>query len=95
MLGTLHVDLLFIGCDGASSEDGFYTTDLHVASNEQAMMRIADRVVVVTESEKFGKRAFSRYARPEDISLVVTDAALPERDLRNLQERGVTVTIAE
>ncbi len=95
MLQALHVDVLFIGCDGADSEAGFYTADLHVSSLEQAMMRISDRVVVVTESAKFGKRAFARYAVPEEIHTLVTDPALPERDLKNLQERGVTVMVTE
>ncbi len=95
LLQTLRVDVLFIGCDGANSEDGFYTADLHVSSLEQAMMRISDRVVVVTESAKFGRRAFARYARPEEIHTVITDAALAERDQRNLEERGVTVIVVK
>lgn len=95
LLRTLHVDILFIGCDGANSEDGFYTADLHVSSLEQAMMRISDRVVVVTESGKFGKRAFARYARPEEIHTLVTDDGLAEKDRKNLEERGVTVVLVD
>lgn len=95
MLQSLHVDVIFMGCDGANSEEGVYTADLHIASLEQAMMRIADRVVIVTESSKFGKRAFSRFARPEEIHTLVTDTSLNETDRQNLQERGVTVLLAE
>ncbi len=95
MLQALHVDILFMGCDGADSEAGFYTADLHVSSLEQAMMRISDRVVVVTESGKVGKRAFARYAVPEEIHTLVTDRALPGKDLKNLEERGVTVIFAD
>ena len=31
-LASLRVDILFIGCDGASAEEGFYTADLHLPS---------------------------------------------------------------
>jgi len=93
-LAALHVDILFIGCDGADSEAGFYTADVHLSSVEQAMIRSAGRVVVVTESSKFGRRAFARYATPDQVDTVVTDSHLPAEDRLNLEERGVSVLIA-
>ncbi|MHB9133308.1 MAG: DeoR/GlpR family DNA-binding transcription regulator [Armatimonadota bacterium] len=95
MLKNLHVDILFIGCDGADSTAGFYSTDINVASLEKAMIGITSRIVVVTESTKFGKRAFSRYATPQEIHTVVTDSCLSAQDRANLEERGATVLIAE
>jgi len=95
MLGSFHIDILFMGCDGANSRDGFYTADLHVSSLEQAMIRIAGRVVVVTESVKFGNKAFVRYATPEQINTLVTDPDLRSVDRANLAEHGVHVIFAE
>lgn len=94
-LAALHVDILFIGCDGADSQAGFYSADVHLSSVEQAMIRSAERVVVVTESAKFGRRAFVRYATPDQVDTVVTDAHLPAEDRLNLQERGVAVLIVD
>lgn len=93
MLGEIRVDILFIGCDGASAEDGFYSDDLHISSLEQAMTRIASQVVVVTESTKFGRRAFSRYATAEEVDVVITDSGISDRDRRGLTERGVEVVV--
>ena len=95
LLEEIRVDILFMGCDGASSDDGFYTNDLHVSSIEQAMIRVADRVVVVTESAKFGRRAFARYALVEGADIVVTDACISPEDRRNLTERGITLIVAD
>ena len=95
MLSSLHIDLLFMGCDGATAADGFYSADLHVSSLEQAMIRIADRVVVVTESHKFGKKSFVRYATPAQIHTIISDAGLTAADRANLQEVGVQVLIAQ
>jgi len=94
MLSGFHVDTLFIGSDGANSIDGFYTTEARISSLEQTMIRIAERVVLVSESSKFGRRAFVRYATPRDIDVVVTDENLSGQDRRNLEEQGVEVLIA-
>jgi len=94
MLRTFHVDTLFIGCDGANSLDGFYTTESLISALKQTMIGIAERVVLVTESAKFVRRAFARYAVPSEINIVVTDSDLPELDRSNLENAGVTVMVA-
>jgi len=95
MLKSFHVDILFIGCDGADSKSGFYASDLLISSLEQEMINIASRVVVVTESWKFGRKGFVRYAKPEQVHTLVTDARLSSTDRTNLTESGINVLIAE
>jgi|LSQX01.2.fsa_nt_gb DeoR/GlpR family transcriptional regulator of sugar metabolism len=90
-LAGLQVDLLFMGCDGADSREGFYTADVHLSSLEQAMIRSAQRVVLVTESEKFRQRALVRTAPPEAIHTLVTDRGLSAEDEANLAEAGVRI----
>ena len=94
-LAHLHADLLFVGCVGANSTHGFYMSDLYLTSNVRAMLQAADRVVVVAESGKFHQRALSCYAGPQEVSVVVTDAGLPEEDRKQLEEQGVEVIIAD
>lgn len=91
----LSVDTLFLGCDGADSRDGFYMADLHVASLAQAMVVASRRVVVVTESARFGRRSFARSVVPQQVQYVVTDPGLTARDRTNLEDRGVRLLIAE
>ena len=67
MMKNIHVDILFIGCNGADSKRGFYTSDIRISSLEEQMITTADRVVVVTESSKFGRKAFVRFAMPEQV----------------------------
>ena len=95
MVKNFHVDILFIGCDGARSNDGFYTTEIQHSTLEQAMISIADHVVVVTESHKFAQHAFVRYAPIDGADMVITDPGLTDTDRSNLEERGVEVVIAE
>ncbi len=95
LLSDIRVDVLFIGCDGADSRTGFYSNDLHISSIEQAMIRIAQRVVVVTESAKFRRRAFSRYATVPEVDVLVTDAGLSAQDRAHLEKQGVDVMVCE
>ncbi len=94
MLKSFHVDILFVGCDGADSRGGFYTSDLRIYGLELEMIDIADRVVVVTESVKFNRKAFVCYATPDRVHTLVTDKGLSAVDRRNLEDRGVTILIA-
>lgn len=94
VLSNFHVDVLFIGCDGAHSVDGFYTTESRTSAMEQAMIKIADCVVLVTESAKFGRHSFVRFATPGDINVLVTDDGLYAEDRISLEEQGVEVMIA-
>ncbi|MHB9037971.1 MAG: DeoR/GlpR family DNA-binding transcription regulator [Armatimonadota bacterium] len=95
MLESLHVNTLFLGCDGADSLTGLYTVDLHVAKFEHAMMLIADRVVVVTESHKFRKKAFAKFGTWRESHLLVTDSGLSMQDRKNLEDQGIQILIAE
>ena len=95
LLKGFHVDILFMGCEGADSLQGFYTVDLHISSLEQATIEISDRVVVVTESSKFARKSFVRYARPEQIDTLVTDAGLSVTDRKNLEKHGIKILFVE
>jgi len=94
MIKNFHVDRLFTGCDGARSDDGFYTAEIQHSSLEQAMIRSADHVTVITESRKFGQPAFVRFAAIDEVDMVITDPGLSSLDRQRLEERGVEVVIA-
>lgn len=95
MLAKLHVDTLFIGCNGADSRDGFYSSDPRVSDLDQCMARVANRIVIVTESWKFGHKALVRFASLEDVHTVVTDADITPEDRANLEDAGISLLIAE
>jgi DeoR family transcriptional regulator of aga operon len=92
---SFHVDILFMGCDGADTKSGFYASDLHISSLQEQMITIATRVVVVTESWKFGHKSFVRYATPEQVHTLVTDAGLSPADRTNLEGHGINILVVE
>jgi DeoR family transcriptional regulator, aga operon transcriptional repressor len=90
----LHIDLLFTGCEAASSTDGFYLEEIWDCSLWQAMMSIAATKVVVGESVKFSSRALIRFALPSEVHILVTDSGISAEDVANLERAGVKVLIA-
>ena len=85
------VDWLVSGCDSASADDGFYTADVGLANMEISSLSIARHVAIITESGKFGRRAFARFATPRDVDLLVTDDQLSDSALRALRAGDVEV----
>ena len=57
------------------------------------MIRIASRVVVVTDGSKLGRRSFAEIAGIDEIDDLVTDAGADAAECRRLAEADVRVTI--
>ncbi len=93
-LQEFHAHKLFMGCDGLSASEGFFTSDLHISKIEERMVTIADRVIVVTDSSKFGKKSFVRYAAAKSVHTLITDSMVSEEHVRGFNREGVEVIIA-
>jgi DeoR/GlpR family transcriptional regulator of sugar metabolism len=89
-----HADTLFMGCDGLVAEEGFYTSDLNISRIEETMVTRADRVIVVTDSSKFGHRSFVRYADTDRIHTIITDWKADSQQTDAFERQGVEVIVA-
>ncbi|MDD5134986.1 MAG: hypothetical protein PHP01_06205 [Phycisphaerae bacterium] len=54
-LAEYHIDLLVTGSDGADAQQS-YTSDLNFANLEKLSAKVSDKVIVITESRKFGEK---------------------------------------
>jgi DeoR family transcriptional regulator of aga operon len=88
-LADYHVDLLITGCDGANAEEGFYTSDLNLASFEKLSVKISDRVMILTESLKFKRKSLAKFAELSDVEFVVTDDRLKKLDREFILRSGI------
>lgn len=89
-----YVDLLFIGTDGWIEGVGPTNADQMRADAVRSMAESAGRVVVLTESEKFGQRGAVPMRLPGKQLLVVTDANLGAAWRAALERDSVDVTLA-
>jgi DeoR/GlpR family transcriptional regulator of sugar metabolism len=91
-LRALHVDVLFMGVHGMTTDAGFTTPNLLEAETDQAFVASAQQVVVTADHTKWGVRGLSRIARLEDVHALVTDRGLPP-DARMLLEEHVSEVV--
>jgi DeoR family transcriptional regulator, aga operon transcriptional repressor len=63
------------------------------ATLNQQMIRSAQRVIVLADSSKFGRRGFSRICGLSEIDMIITDDEASPAFVKNLEEAGVEVII--
>lgn len=95
MLENFTGSKLFIGVDGFDLEYGLSTTNLLEANLNRAMIRAAQKTVVLADSTKFDRRGFSRICDIDEVDQVITDRGIPQHILDALCQRGVEVTIVD
>jgi DeoR family fructose operon transcriptional repressor len=93
MVTELRADVAFIATNGLT-ERGCSTPDPAEAAVKRAMVRAADRVVVLADHTKFGHEHFVRFAELDDLDVVVTDTAADPTDLLMLESAGLEVRVA-
>ncbi|MGP1395464.1 MAG: DeoR/GlpR family DNA-binding transcription regulator [Inquilinaceae bacterium] len=94
LLGTLHADLLLLGAHGLGNE-AFSDTSMALANEKRAMIRAAERCVLLADGSKFGAQAFCDIAPYPDIDEIITEVPPAAEMTARLSRAGVRVTVAE
>lgn len=84
-------DVAFIGANGVSAGRGLTTPDEGEAAAKRALVRSSRRVVALADHTKVGQEHFVRFARPEDIDVLITDSGLDDETTSGLGEAGIEV----
>jgi DeoR family transcriptional regulator, aga operon transcriptional repressor len=93
MLEGFTCSKLFLGVDGIDPDYGLTTTNAFEASLNQAMIKAAQKVIVLADSTKFGRRGFSKICGLESVDLIITDQEAPENILSRIREKGVEIKL--
>ena len=93
MLADVFCSKLFLGVDGIDLEFGLTTTSVAEAQLNRKMIAASQKIIVVSDSTKFGKRGFGRICGIEEINQVITDSGIPEHYVNQLESMGIEVTI--
>lgn len=86
---------LFLGVDGFDPGFGITTTDIREADLNKAMMRAAQKTIVLADSSKFGRRGFVKIADFDNVDILITDSHLPDKAAAALEEIGLDLCIVE
>jgi DeoR family transcriptional regulator of aga operon len=94
MLADLTFTKLFLGVDGIDIEYGLTTTNIMEASLNKQMIKAAQKIIVLADSSKFGRKGFGRICGIEDVDQIITDSGIDKKTKARLFELGINVTIA-
>ena len=95
MLGNFNCSKLFVGVDGIDLEFGLTTTNMLEAALNRVMMNAAQKVIVLADSSKFGRRGFSKICDLEAVDRIITDNGIQPLYLDRLRERGIEVIVVD
>jgi DeoR/GlpR family transcriptional regulator of sugar metabolism len=93
-LAALHADLYFTSTT-AVSRGIAYHPEQQIVSVKRAMMARSGRHYLLLDHTKFGKTALHQVARLSEFEAVIVDGGLPEAQMSELRQMGVTVEVAE
>ncbi len=93
MLAEFTFTKLFLGVDGIDLDFGLTTTSSMEASLNKVMIKAAQKIIVLADSSKFGKKGFGRICGLEDVDQIITDSDIDDQTKNRLQELGIDVTI--
>jgi DeoR/GlpR family transcriptional regulator of sugar metabolism len=94
-IGSLHLDLLFLGVHGMSERAGYTTPNLMEAETNRALLRAVERLVVLADHTKWGTVGISSIAALADADVLVTDAALDPVARALLAEQVTDLLVVE
>ena len=92
---AVNVGTAILGVDGISAAGGATTHDEVEARTNNAMLRHAQRVLVVGDGSKVGRVTLAQMAATERIDMLVTDSTADRDELDRLRALGVTVHVVE
>src|SRR3954469_7278987 len=94
-LANINLDIAIIGVDGISASAGFTTHHEVEAHTNRALVRAAERVIVVADSSKVGRRGFAKIADIAVASDIVTDGGVDPHDVAELRRLGPQVHVVD
>jgi DeoR/GlpR family transcriptional regulator of sugar metabolism len=90
-----HFDRAFLGSSGVTDEGVFSTQNAIEGEVKRAAIGQAQRSVVLVDSSKIGAAAFSIFARPEDVAMVIVEAGEKAEALRRITAFEVVTPVVE
>lgn len=94
MLKDFSFTKLFIGVDGITPDVGLTTTDIREAQLNRAMMKVAQKVICLADSSKFGRNGLAKICDVDDVDLFITDK-IPPKVQKLAEDHGLNIVTAE
>jgi DeoR family transcriptional regulator, fructose operon transcriptional repressor len=92
MLASVAADVLVMGTGGVT-RDGFSNNNTLLVGSERKMIEVSRKVIIVTDSSKFGRAAMTPLAPLDVADVLVSDTSLSRDDRDMLEAAGIEVVL--
>ncbi len=93
MIRSFRIETCFIGATGISKDGAFSAQNVFESQLKRLVLSVSKRRVVLADSSKFDRTAFSVYAEPGDVDVLIVDSGFEHAD--ELSKRGIEVIAAD
>lgn len=95
MLSEFTCSKLFLGVDGIDLDFGLTTTSSMEASINKVMIKSAQKIIILADSSKFGKKGFGRICGLKDVDQIITDSGIEDTCKEELIKLGIDVLVVD
>ncbi|MEZ6062278.1 MAG: DeoR/GlpR family DNA-binding transcription regulator [Planctomycetaceae bacterium] len=93
-LKNINVSRLVMSAGGITAE-GLFNSNALLVETEREMIRAAQRVTLVADSGKFGRRALSQLCPLDAVDEIVTDDGISDEWQRDLRAKGIAMEVVD
>lgn len=93
ILKDFYCSKLFLGVDGIDFEFGVTTSNSSEAQLNKIMINMAQKVIVLADHTKFGKRGFSKICGLDEIDEIITDKNISQAIVDKFRNSGIKITV--
>ncbi len=95
VLRQIRVDKAFLGADAVDFVHGIANATYLEVPIKRLIIAAARRVILAADASKFGKEALVKVCDVERIHHLITDAAIPEAVIEQLDRMSISTTVAK
>ena len=95
ILRQFSCNKLFLGADGFHLDFGLSTSNALEAHLNQAMIDVAEKIIVLADSTKMNVKGFGKICNLDKIDVLITDEGIDAETKTKLEEIGIDVVIAD
>jgi DeoR family transcriptional regulator of aga operon len=91
MIASFSCNKIFLGVDGIDADYGLTTSNALEASLNQEMIKSSQRIIVLADSSKFGRRGFGKICDLSQVDIIISDTDVSESIIKKIEINGVEV----
>jgi DeoR/GlpR family transcriptional regulator of sugar metabolism len=95
IIAEMHIEKAFFSCSGFSLERGMTEVHLAEAQLKRKAIESSRQVIALIDSSKFGKEDLTPFARPDQITHLMTDDGLSTEWVEKLQQAQIEFTLCK